>query len=142
METPDGTLMGTHDGLPFYTLGQRKGLPTGGGPGEPYYVVAKDPSRNALIIAQGEDHPLLYSTQVTLRQTHFITPPPSYPFRCSARVRYRSPAAPCAVLSPTTILFDTPQKAVTPGQSLVLYNGPLCLGGGIISCSKPNESLI
>jgi tRNA-uridine 2-sulfurtransferase len=131
MELPCGTHVGTHDGLPFYTLGQRKGLAIGGA-GSAYYVVAKDQARNALIVAQGDDHPLLYTQTVTARATTWVSTPP--PERCTARVRYRQTATPCTVLSldPLTVQFDTPQKAVTPGQSLVLYDGPLCLGGGII----------
>jgi tRNA-specific 2-thiouridylase len=135
MELPDGTRVGQHDGLPFYTLGQRKGLAIGG-PGAAYFVVAKDLSRNALIVAQGEDHPLLYTTQVTAREMHWIGgEPPTIPFRATARVRYRQESSPCTLISPNTVLFDSPQKAVTPGQSLVLYDGALCLGGGIISCN-------
>ncbi len=131
--------LGTHRGLAFYTLGQRGGLTIGGQPGraeEPWYVAAKDAARNALIVVQGHDHPLPHAAPRWRRQIFTGSPhrPPNSS-RVPAKVRYRQADEPCRV----TVLDDgrvhlefQPQRAVTPGQYVVLYDGDRCLGGGVI----------
>jgi len=138
--TPEGRILGEHNGLMFYTLGQRQGLGIGGlrGAGEaPWYVAAKDLEHNRLIVVQGHDHPALFNDRLRATQVHWLTEaPPAEPFRCTAKVRYRQRAQTCTVTSrgaaAVELHFDRPQRAVTPGQSLVLYRGEECLGGGII----------
>jgi len=139
IESPDGARLGTHRGLAFYTLGQREGLQIGGqrGRGEaPWYVASKDSARNALVVVQGHDHALLSSRSLITGRLHWITEPPTGTFRCSVKVRYRQPDQP-ATLEPAAngtarIDFDSPQRAVTPGQFAVVYDGERCLGGGVI----------
>lgn len=138
MVTPEGEKVGRHDGLMFYTLGQRRGLGIGGhGDGRSYFVVGKDLERNILIVAQGEDHPLLYSGGAALEQVTWIDEPAEEGMRCGIKTRYRQSdqGAVLQKLEGDTafVLFDKPQRAVTPGQSLVIYKGDYCLGGGIIS---------
>ena len=140
MQTPDGKTVGEHQGLMYYTLGQRQGLGIGGqknGDGEPWFVAAKDLASNTLIVVQGHAHPLLLSTTLAASQLNWISghaPDPDK--RYAAKTRYRQSDAPCRVLSLSDdtlkLEFDTPQWAVTPGQSVVLYDGEACLGGGII----------
>ena len=138
MVTPEGEKVGRHDGLMYYTLGQRRGLGIGGrGDGRSFFVVDKDLKNNRLIVAQGEDHPLLYSRACTADQATFIGEPlpENTPCRLNAKFRYRQGDQPVTVTRTGEILhfvFDTPQRAVTPGQSAVIYDGPRCLGGGII----------
>ncbi len=140
MRTPAGQLMGQHHGLMYYTLGQRQGLHIGGqqdGSGEPWYVVGKDMASNILIVAQGHDHSDLFSLQLQAEQLHWICQSPiELPFRCNAKTRYRQRDNPCTITEMTaqrcTVVFDEPQWAVTPGQSVVFYQGDECLGGGII----------
>jgi len=139
MKTPEGCEVGEHGGLMYYTLGQRQGLGIGGGhgaDGRPWYVLAKDVAHNALIVGQGHDHPWLLAPAMETALPHWIGPAPALPTRCSVQVRYRQRAVPCAV-EPTAagglhVRFDTPQRAVTPGQSAVLYAGERCLGGATI----------
>ena len=139
MRTPEGTVIGQHDGLMYYTIGQRQGLGIGGtktGSEEPWYVADKDLDNNVLIVVQG-DHPLLYKALLNAEQMHWISGQPrTGTFRCSAKTRYRQSDQLCHVtcLDDTHIevLFDTPQRAITPGQSVVLYDETICLGGGII----------
>ncbi|QRF24052.1 tRNA 2-thiouridine(34) synthase MnmA [Alicyclobacillus sp. TC] len=140
----DGHVLGTHDGLMYYTLGQRHGLNIGGkreGNGEPWFVVDKILSTNQLVVAQGLNNPLLYSTSLQTREIHFIAGhPPAETFRCTAKFRYRQPDQQVTVYMHAKgahVLFDTPQRAITPGQSVVLYNGEVCLGGGIIESFEP-----
>ena len=140
IETPDGKNIGTHDGLSFFTLGQRQGLGIGGlrgARGEPWYVVAKDTQRDALIVAQGRDHPMLYSSTVELGDCHWVAgKSPQTPFRCTGKTRYRQIEDACTLsrLSEDSyrVIFDKPQWAPTPGQSVVLYDGVECIGGGVI----------
>ncbi len=139
MVTPEGEVVGRHDGLMYYTLGQRRGLGIGGrGDGRSFFVVDKDLKNNRLIVAQGEDHPLLYSKACTADQATFISDPlpESTPCRLTAKFRYRQADQPVTVTrrgDRLFFVFDQPQRAVTPGQSAVLYDGPVCLGGGIIN---------
>jgi len=140
MRTPDGETVGQHAGLMFYTLGQREGLGIGGRPGgddRPWYVLDKDLERNVLVVGQGEDHPLLFHDRVEVSRMHWLTPePPDLPAHCHARLRYRQPDQACRVEDAgngrVRLLFERPQRAVTPGQSAVLYRGTECLGGGVI----------
>ena len=140
MQTPDGKTVGEHQGLMYYTIGQRQGLGIGGqkaGDGEPWFVAAKDLASNTLIVVQGHAHPLLLSSTLSAGQLSWISgvaPDPTR--RYAAKTRYRQSDAPCRVLAMDNdrleLEFDTPQWAVTPGQSVVLYEGDVCLGGGII----------
>ena len=138
MVTPQGEVVGHHDGLMYYTLGQRRGLGIGGrGDGRSFFVVDKDVKNNRLIVVQGEDHPLLYSRAALASQATFIGEPlpENTPCRVTAKFRYRQPDQPVTVTRQGESLlftFDEPQRAVTPGQSAVLYDGQTCLGGGII----------
>ncbi len=137
--TPEGKIVGKHDGLMYYTLGQRKGIGVGGGHGkteEAWYVVEKNLDRNQLIIGQGHDHPGLYRTEITAGQLHWIIEEPdAFPFQCSAKIRYRQKDQVCMVekkKSLVSITFEEKQFAPTPGQSVVFYKDNECLGGGII----------
>jgi tRNA-specific 2-thiouridylase len=140
IRTPDGQLLGEHDGLMYYTLGQRQGLGIGGLRGysdEPWYVLYKDTARNLLYVGQGHEHPWLQSQQLRASQLSWVaaSAPPAGS-RLTARTRYRQRDQACAVLEcredRLLLEFDRPQRAVTPGQSVVLYDGEVCLGGGII----------
>jgi tRNA-uridine 2-sulfurtransferase len=147
IESPDGEILGTHQGLPFYTLGQREGLHIGGRRGcseQPWYLAAKDSARNALIVVQGHDHPLLRSSALMTGPVHWLTEPRTAPFRCTVKVRYRQ-VDQRALLEPRSdgtarIVFDDPQRAVTPGQYAVAYDGDRCLGGGVIETVVPASS--
>ena len=138
IRTPDGRIIGTHQGLMYYTLGQRQGLGIGGiaeAPDEPWYVVGKDLEDNILTVAQGHDNPLLYRDTLSATQVFWVDRPPSTPARLKARCRHRQPLQACTVTlqdNRSLVRFDTPQRAITPGQSVVLYDDNVCLGGGII----------
>ncbi len=136
----NGKVLGKHDGVCFYTLGQRKGMGIGG-PGEAWFVVAKNFSQNEVILAQGDDHPALYADGLTAVELNWLTDIPSGTFKCKAKVRYRQPEQPCTVTieeGRAKVVFDHPQRAMTPRQSVVFYQDNLCLGGGIISEIAPN----
>ncbi|WP_047458188.1 tRNA 2-thiouridine(34) synthase MnmA [Vibrio fluvialis] len=140
IETPEGKVIGEHQGLMYHTLGQRKGLHIGGtkdGSEEPWYVADKDLKRNVLIAVQGADHPLLKSNGLIASQLHWVDRTPiTEPTRCTVKTRYRQTDIPCTVIpvddNTIKVMFDEPQVAVTPGQSAVFYQGEVCLGGGII----------
>ncbi len=139
IENVDGVRVGRHDGLMYYTMGQRQGLRIGGragGSGAPWYVVDKDLSRDALIVAQGREHPALYSRALIASELHWIRGrAPALPLRCEAKIRYRQPPQACQVLAHDdgcVVRFDTPQWAAAPGQSVVFYAGNECLGGAVI----------
>ena len=140
IRTTSGDVIGTHPGIQFYTLGQRKGLGIGGvkGSGDgPWYVVAKERASNELIVARDRDHPLLYSNELTAASLHWIAhEAPSLPRRCHAKTRYRQPDQECLVeqsgADMVRVRFSQPQWAVTPGQYVVFYDGDVCLGGGVI----------
>ncbi len=139
IETPEGKQLGQHQGLMYYTVGQRKGLGIGGVAGVdeiPWFVVAKNLERNTLIVAQGHDHPMLLQEGLIGSQVHWISGrQPHLPLDCRARIRHRQPLQPCT-LSPEgnhcRVDFRQPQWAVTPGQSVVFYRGNECIGGAII----------
>lgn len=143
--TPRGEVVGRHRGLAFYTIGQRQGLGIGGRHGAddaPWYVAGKEAEGNRLVVVQGHDHPLLLSTALTAPEIHWIAgAPPPLPLHCTAQIRYRQPPQTCTVAAGgddlLTITFDLPQRAVTPGQYAVLYDGDDCLGGGVIDGTTP-----
>ena len=150
IETADGQIIGQHSGLMYYTLGQRQGLGIGGvtgRPDEPWYVVGKDLARNVLIVEQGHDHPLLFSQQLQAAQLSWVSGvAPLTPRRCYAKTRYRQADQSCTIThingDHCQVHFDQPQRAVTPGQSVVFYDGEICLGGGIIEqTDNPLETL-
>ncbi len=141
MRTPEGEMMGEHQGLMYYTLGQRQGLMIGGHRDhgeEPWYVVAKDLDDNALIVAQGE-HDLLFSEGLLATDASWIGATPKgldAGLRCKAKVRYRQADQDCVVTAGDgnrlKVRFDERQKAVAPGQFVVFYDGDHCLGGAVI----------
>ncbi len=144
IRTPDGKLIGRHRGLSFYTIGQRQGLGIGGSSGtdgDPWYVAAKDLRGNRLIAVQGHDHPALLSDRVTALDLNWISgTPPRCHWVYGAKIRYRQKDAPCTLLTASTercvVEFAEPQWAVTPGQSVVIYESQVCLGGGIIESGE------
>jgi tRNA-specific 2-thiouridylase len=154
IETPEGKVIGSHHGLMYHTLGQRQGLGIGGlkdSGEEPWYVAGKDLSRNVLIAVQGGNHPLLFTDTLQVAQLHWINGIPELlssaeintgllntELECTAKTRYRQPDQACTVEKNDAgylLKFDEPQRAVTPGQSVVLYQDEICLGGGVIESS-------
>ena len=140
MTAPDGTVVGRHDGLMFYTLGQRKGLGIGGsGDGRSWFVIGKDMENNRLLVAQGGDHPMLYSTRCTVEDVTWVGEAPladGASARFTVKYRYRQPDQQVEVTrlgNKLLLRALTPQRAVTPGQSAVIYDGEKCLGGGIVA---------
>lgn len=141
MRTPGGETVGTHQGLMYYTLGQRQGLGIGGRRDrgeEPWYVVAKNVEDNALVVAQGE-HELLYNNWLRATDASWIGCPPvglDTGLRCTAKVRYRQADQACTVTAEPEdrliVTFADRQKAIAPGQSVVFYDGDRCLGGAVI----------
>jgi len=135
METFDGEVKGTHDGLMYYTLGQRHGLGIGGD-GEPWFVLGKDLQRNVLYVGQGFHHEKLYSDALSAVKMSFTGETPTGTFACTAKFRYRQVDTPVEVEmredGTAYIKFAEPQRAITPGQAVVLYDGEVCLGGGTI----------
>jgi tRNA-specific 2-thiouridylase len=132
-ETLNGQIVGRHEGAAFYTLGQRKGMGLGG-EGDAWYVVGKDLSRNVVHVERGANHPALFKNQLHTQDLTWVAEPPlTYPFRCTAKIRYRQQDTPCILHADGTVQFDEPQRAITPGQSVVFYQQELCLGGGVIS---------
>lgn len=140
IQTLEGRVIGSHSGLMYYTIGQRQGLGIGGlqnASEEPWFVVQKDLPNNILLVAQGHDHPALFHTICETQALHWINEiTVNMPFRCTAKIRYRQQDQPCTIThidsNSATIKFDQPQRAVTPGQALVLYSNQVCLGGGTI----------
>jgi len=135
MRTLDGQLKGYHDGLMYHTLGQRKGLGIGGA-GEAWFVVGKDVSTNTLLVAQGQDHPALYSEGLSAVDLSWVSgSPPASSFECTAKFRYRQPDQAVTVHLTKTcakVEFHQKQRAITSGQAVVFYQRALCLGGGTI----------
>ncbi len=138
---PEGHVLGRHHGLMFHTIGQRKGLGIGGrrdDSGEPWYVVGKDVERNILHVAQGAHHPLLYHGGLIAQDIHWISGrTPRFPLTAGARIRYRQADQACTVTpldgGRCLVRFQDRQRAIAPGQSIVFYQGDVCLGGGIIA---------
>ena len=139
MVSPEGKVVGRHDGLMYYTLGQRRGLGIGGcGDGRSWFVIGKDLEKNRLLVAQGEDHPMLYATRAQGVDVTWIGDPPmaeGETLRCHARFRYRQsdqPVEVCRREGTMEIHALTKQRAITPGQSCVLYQEEKCLGGCVV----------
>ncbi len=145
--TLDGEVVGSHSGLSFYTLGQRKGLGLGG-PGEPWYVVQKDNKQNRVIVERGEFHPAMYCDDLTATEPSWVSGsfPYELPLKCSAKVRYRQKDQECTIESindgELKVSFKNPQRAVTPRQSIVFYiemeGHHVCLGGALIKDPGPS----
>ncbi|WP_395701062.1 tRNA 2-thiouridine(34) synthase MnmA [Aquabacterium sp.] len=148
IEDERGRVLGRHVGLSFYTLGQRQGLgiggvkdkgaPRGGGEHAPWFVARKDLARNALLVVQGHDHPWLQSATLTADTTSWVAGHAPAPGAYAAKTRYRQADAACRYedapgAAGFVLRFDEPQWAVTPGQSAVVYDGEVCLGGGLIA---------
>lgn len=147
MKTPEGMLIGKHQGLMYYTLGQRQGLGIGGvkdAPDEPWYVLDKDLTNNILIVGQGHDHPIMLHNTLEASQLDWCSNQPlTEAIACNAKTRYRQTDQACH-LEPIgkdrcRAIFVEPQRAITPGQSVVFYQGDVCLGGGIIE-SRSNTT--
>lgn len=140
IRTVDGQIIGEHQGLMYHTLGQRKGLGIGGlknSDETPWYVVDKDVGKNELIVAQGHQHPALYSGGLIAGQLHWVDRQPiKQVLQCTVKTRYRQQDIPCQIIpideQQIKVLFNEPVAAVTPGQSAVFYLNEVCLGGGII----------
>jgi len=140
MLTPEGKHIGRHHGLMYYTLGQRQGLGIGGvkdAPDEPWYVLEKDLENNVLIVGQGHDHPLMLHKSLEAGSLDWCNGLAlTEPLRCAAKIRYRQIEQPCYLQplpdSRCRAVFDEPQRAITPGQSVVFYDDEVCLGGGVI----------
>jgi len=134
--TPEGERVGEHIGLAFYTVGQRRGIGLGG-PGAPWYVAEKRVATNELVVVRGHDHPLLYRRSLAALDASWVAgEPPSVGPGYGAKTRYRQADAACTVTATAggrlAVEFAAPQRAVTPGQSVVLYDGETCLGGAVI----------
>lgn len=148
IRTPTGHIVGRHEGLAFYTIGQRQGLGIGGKrltDGRPWYVSGKDAATNTLIAVQGHDHPALYTSSLTADRLHWVAgEPPRLPLRCQARTRYRQSVQDCEITSVEgdrcRVVFGAPQWAVTPGQAVVFYDGEVCLGGGTIDATTASPA--
>ncbi len=143
IETLDGKVLGQHDGLMFHTIGQRQGLNIGGrsdAKPSPWYVLKKDLSRNVLIVGQGNEHPALFAKALRCHHVHWISEiPPADINVGEAKIRYRQAAQPCDIHvdendeSHLSVTFQEPQRAITPGQAIVFYQGEQCLGGATIT---------
>jgi tRNA-uridine 2-sulfurtransferase len=139
IESVEGLQLGQHDGLMFHTLGQRQGLGIGGvkNTGDaPWYVVDKDLEQNRLIVAQGKDHPAMYTQEMLCEEPNWVNEPPQLPFSGMVKSRYRQPDQACVLTklkkSKWFVKFEVPQRAVTPGQWACFYSGDICLGGATI----------
>lgn len=136
--TAQGKVLGEHQGLMYYTIGQRQGIGVGGvkGASSPWYVAQKDLVNNHLVVVAGHDHPLLYQDQLCAQDLHWVAGQAPYEkFTCTAKTRYRQKDAACdveVVGEQIKVKFKAPQWAITPGQSIVLYQHEVCLGGGVI----------
>lgn len=147
MMTFDGEVKGKHDGLMYYTIGQRHGLGIGGA-GEPWFVAGKDLKKNVLYVVQGFHHPRLYSDGLIAEKVNWISgEAPATPFSCTAKFRYRQKDSAVRVIplegGRVKVEFENPERAITPGQAVVFYDGEVCLGGGTIDVVvKENEPLV
>ncbi|WP_091478928.1 tRNA 2-thiouridine(34) synthase MnmA [Alkalibacterium pelagium] len=150
MVTEDGEVMGQHDGLMYYTIGQRKGLGIGGNgtSNEPWFVIGKNLETNELIVGQGFTHPHLYATHLTASQFSFTTTQElPETFDCTAKFRYRQTDVKVTVDwnkedNTAVVTFDEPARAITPGQAIVFYDGDVCLGGGLIDKAYKESELL
>ncbi|QGT78284.1 tRNA 2-thiouridine(34) synthase MnmA [Guyparkeria halophila] len=144
IETLEGERLGTHQGLMYHTIGQRQGLGIGGTKAHgdaPWYVVGKDLESNTLLVAQGKNHPALFADRLEAEQVHWIEPPPT-DRPLTAKIRYRQPDQAVRIEQTGDRLiasFEEPQRAITPGQSVVFYDGDICLGGAVITRALPRD---
>jgi tRNA-specific 2-thiouridylase len=146
IQAPDGTLLGEHHGLMYYTYGQRQGLGIGGvknASDDPWYVLEKDLANNVLIVGQGHDHPMMLHKILEAGQLSWcLDKPVTKSTYCAAKTRYRQPDQPCCIIplgqGRCKVVFEQAQRAIAPGQSVVFYDDDMCLGGGIIE-SRTNE---
>lgn len=141
-KTLRGETVGTHDGIAYYTIGQRKGMGIGGA-GEPWFVVGKDVGKNVVYIERGGRHPALYCDELTASDLTWVSQNvPRLPFACKSKIRYRQADQECVIEkienNRAYVRFLVPQRAVTLQQSIVFYSGDICLGGGIIETSGPS----
>lgn len=141
-QTLSGKVVGKHQGASLYTIGQRKGMGIGGA-GDAWFVVGKDVSQNIVFVEQGTRHPALYADHLFAAELTWVAAPPaSLPFLCHSKIRYRQPDQACTIQEirdgKALVTFDVPQRAITPGQSIVFYDGNICLGGGIIQSAGPS----
>ncbi|MCK4951519.1 MAG: tRNA 2-thiouridine(34) synthase MnmA, partial [Gammaproteobacteria bacterium] len=141
IHTPEGKTIGTHQGLMYYTLGQRQGLGIGGQKDAeeyPWYVAGKDLDNNILLVAQGHNHPMLFNSELTAIDLHWVSGKvPEIPLQCQAKIRYRQEDQSCTITrlegNTCDVVFKIPQRAIAPGQSVAFYDGDECLGGGVIN---------
>ena len=142
-ETLDGAIVGRHTGATYYTIGQRKGLGLGG-QGEAWFVVGKEMKRNVVVVERGEFHPAMYADTLTATELSFTSGlwTKSLPFKCKAKIRYRQKDQACTITHIDSdkifVTFDQPQRAITPRQSVVFYDGDICLGGAMIEQAGPS----
>ncbi len=144
IETPEGRVLGRHQGLMYYTLGQRQGIGIGGrrdSEESPWYVADKDLARNVLVVVQGHEHPRLMHAALVATDLQWVSgAPPTTPLRCAAKARYRQADQACTLICLADgrweARFDQPQRAITPGQYAVFYRDAECLGGGIITATE------
>lgn len=140
--TLNGERVGRHEGAAYYTLGQRKGLALGG-QGEPWFVVGKDIDSNTVFVERGLNHPALFADELIATEASWVSgKAPVFPYRCRAKVRYRQKDQDCVIDMESAsqslrVVFDQPQRAITPRQSVVFYDGEVCLGGAIINRAGP-----
>jgi len=135
IKTPEGKIVGQHEGIWHFTIGQRKGLEIGG-EGEAWFVYGKDARTNEVFVAQGKDHSLLYSSALLAFQLSWVKEPPTLPCHCTAKIRYRQEDQACIIEKSdenfVRVSFSQPQRAITPRQAIVFYQNAICLGGGTI----------
>jgi tRNA-uridine 2-sulfurtransferase len=145
MMTLDGEVKGTHDGLMYYTIGQRQGLGIGG-PGGPWFVVGKDVEKNVLYVGEEYENNALYSDGLTANELNWINHTPTKPFHCTAKFRYRQKDSGVTVYpnedGTVKVVFDNPERAITPGQAIVFYQDEVCLGGGTIDEIIKNNQVL
>jgi tRNA-specific 2-thiouridylase len=137
-----GERVGKHEGAAYYTIGQRKGLSLGG-QGEPWFVVGKNIEKNIVFVERGVSHPALFADELTATEMSWVSGSmPELPFRCRAKVRYRQQDQACTITDLKDgilrVVFDVPQRAITPRQSVVFYDGDVCLGGAMIERPGPS----
>jgi tRNA-uridine 2-sulfurtransferase len=137
----NGKKLGDHEGMAYYTIGQRRGLGIGG-PGEAWFVVDKDPEKNIVYLAQGEEHPSLYASELTATELSWVGKAPTLPLNCKAKIRYRQIEQECTLKETSDgklhVRFASPQRAITPRQSIVFYQDSCCLGGAMIEKRGPS----
>jgi tRNA-specific 2-thiouridylase len=135
-QTLEGKIVGKHMGAAYYTIGQRKGMGIGG-QGEAWFVVGKDIDNGIVYVEQGANHPALFSDELIATDLSWVVKEPAFPLICQSKVRYRQVDHPCTLQwikdGRAKVTFPAPQRAVTPGQSVVFYDGDICLGGGVIA---------